>query len=493
VFVYRQILFVGGEIRQQAGLFAHAPISPTPSRSRLFYFSDINFMVPLNFVSDWINPPRSRYNSVDKIIAGDRMINWSFLGFVIIILGVSGFYAAAYFSLGAFSRVKLEEILTKRNKTHRFEYLQEHLAQLLLICAVLWMAANLAFLCVIVWILIHDQFTPFFLIEAFAISFLLLSIFSMAVPHAWAKYAGESILARISPVLYVTERVSWPLLALIGGVDIFIRRMLGVSDQLQHEETQAQQEILEAVQEGEDEGVVDPQERKMIESVIGLRSMTVGNIMTPRTEIVAIEVRMTLDQIKQVIMEQGHSRMPVYDENLDNIVGMLYVKDLLKFIGEKPDNFDIHQIMRQCYFVPETKNLREIFREFRTKKLHVAVVLDEYGGTLGMVTFEDAIEQIVGQIADEYELAEPPLIRRLDSKTLETDGRMRIDELNEEYKLDVPEGEDYETVSGFLFASLGRIPITGESFQFKNLRFTILDATERKINRVRVEILPAGV
>ncbi len=418
------------------------------------------------------------------------MLNWSFWG-PVIILGVSCFYATAYFSLRSLSRIKLEEILIRKNKPGWLEYIQEHFNNLVLICSVIRTAANLAMVLAMVWVTAHEHLTVSALIEAFVISLVLLSIFSVGVPHAWAKYAGENFLAATAPILYGTEKISYPLLAFLHVVDVLVRRMLGVG--IEEEEEQAQQEILEAVQEGEDEGVVDTQERKMIESVIELRTTTIGQIMTPRTEIIAIEANATLEEIKQVIMDQGHSRMPVFEDNLDNIVGMLYVKDLLRFIGQKPETFDIRQIMRPCYFVPETKNLREIFREFRGKKLHVAIVLDEYGGTLGMITFEDAIEQIVGQIADEYELSEPPLIRQLDSKTLEADGRMRIDELNEEYKFGVPESEDYETISGFLFSSLGRIPATGESFQFLNLRFSILDATERKINRVRVEILPTPI
>lgn len=417
------------------------------------------------------------------------MDNWSFWGLIVILL-FSGFYAAAYFSLRTFSRIKLEDVLAGRNQLWRLEYLQKHLDDLILICSSIRTAANLGLVSLMIWVFARDGISPGHVVEAFAVSLVLLLLFSVAVPHACAKYAGEFFLARTVPALWATERVSTPVLGLLHVVDVLVRRLLGVTAEEAREEEQAQQEILEAVQEGEDEGVVDPQERKMIESVIELRSTTVGQIMTPRTEIVALDVTATLEDVKKVIMDEGHSRMPVYDENLDNIVGMLYVKDLLRHIGQTVDKFTLREVMRPCYFVPETKNLREIFREFRSKKLHVAIILDEYGGTLGMITFEDVLEQIVGQIADEYELAEPPLIRRIDAKTVEVDGRMRIDELNEEDKLEIPESEDYETVSGFLFSSLGRIPLTGESYQFKNLRFTIQDATERKINRVRVEVLP---
>ena len=228
----------------------------------------------------------------------------------------------------------------------------------------------------------------------------------------------------------------------------------------------------------------------MIEAVMDLDTITVGQIMTPRTEIVAVEAGWSIEQIKQTIQEHGHSRLPVYEENLDNIVGMLYVKDLLQMLGNVPDEFSLRDIVRSCYYVPETKALRDMFGEFRAKQLHVAVVLDEYGGTLGLVTFEDLLEQIVGQIADEYEAPEAPLIKQLDSKTLEIDARTRLDQLNEEYRLNLPESEDYETVGGFLFSSLGRVPVAGETLQYQNLLLTVVDASERKVNDVRLEILP---
>jgi CBS domain containing-hemolysin-like protein len=328
------------------------------------------------------------------------------------------------------------------------------------------------------------------LVEAFLVAAFLLMIFSVAMPHAWSRYAADGFLARTIPFLRLSELLTYPVLRIMEAVDILVRRLSGASLETDATEEHAQQEILEAVQEGEDEGVVNPHERKMIESVIELRTVTVGQIMTPRTEIVAIDANSSIDQIKKIILDFGHSRMPVYEDNLDNIIGMLYVKDLLQLLGGEIKDFDLRKVMRQCYFVPETKNLRDLFAEFRNKQLHVAIVLDEYGGTLGLATFEDAIEQIVGQVADEYEPAEQPMVKQVNTSTLELDGRARIDELNDEYPVEIPESDDYETVSGFLFSSLGRIPDTGETYEYRNLLFTVVDATERKINRLKLEILP---
>ena len=162
----------------------------------------------------------------------------------------------------------------------------------------------------------------------------------------------------------------------------------------------------------------------------------------------------------------------------------------LRFAGQASHKFQIDKLMRTCYFVPESKPLRNLFAEFRQKKVHVAVVLDEYGGTAGLITNEDIIEQIVGQITDEYEPSETAAVRQIDEQTIEIDARMRIDELNEQLSLDLPESEDYETLGGFLFSSMGRIPSAGETYSYHNKLLTIMEAAPRRISRVKLEILP---
>jgi len=416
---------------------------------------------------------------------------WYF-GLLVAILGISLFFSAANFALKAYSRMKLEDLLTHRGNEDHLEIVQEDMHRLLLTSAVIRTSANLALVLAIANGLSQGVLHLPILVYAFLISIVLLSVFSVAIPYAWARYSAEPFLAATLPFLRAVKLVMTPLIAFMDAIDLLVRRLAGVS--IEPEGNHAvEQEILEAVHEGEEEGVVDSQERRMIESVIETRSVTVGQVMTPRTEMVAVAADASLDQLKLTIQEHGHSRLPVYEESLDNIIGMLYVKDLLQFLDTVPNGFSIRDVMRPCYFVPETKLLRSLFSEFRHKKIHVAIVLDEYGGTLGLVTFEDLIEEIVGDITDEYEPAEPPLIKELDSKTLQIDARMRTDDLNDEYELNLPESEDYETIGGFIFSSLGRIPVQGETFQYQNLLFTVLDASERKIGHVRLEILPEEV
>ena len=168
---------------------------------------------------------------------------------------------------------------------------------------------------------------------------------------------------------------------------------------------------------------------------------------------------------------------------------MLYAKDLLRDINH-PGDAEIRNRLRQPYFVPESKSLRDLLHDFQNQKVHVAVVLDEYGGTAGVVTFEDILEELVGEIIDEHEPPQSEPIKRIDENTIEVDARYEIDELNDQFNLTVPEDADYETVGGFAFAQLGYIPNVGESFEYENMRFTVIDAHQRKINRLRVVILP---
>jgi CBS domain containing-hemolysin-like protein len=204
---------------------------------------------------------------------------------------------------------------------------------------------------------------------------------------------------------------------------------------------------------------------------------------------VAIEVNSDLQSVLETIITAGHTRVPVYEEDIDKILGLVYAKDLLTEIGNGPVGFKLRDKLRQAYFVPETKPLRALLHEFQNQKLHIAVVLDEYGGTAGIVTLEDILEELVGEITDEYEELPSEPLKKLDAKTVEVDARISIDDLNDEFELNLPEDEDYDTVGGFVFSYLGYIPKAGESFNYENLSFTITAAEARRIKRIKIHKL----
>jgi putative hemolysin len=421
------------------------------------------------------------------VVSGDLWIGAILLTLIVL-------STAANVAVREFSRVDMAERLEKLGRTDRLDYLTEHRNELMVTTSFVRMASILSLVLLIArWFGARPAQQPAFqYVGIFVIAMFLVMIFAVAIPQAWAKYSGSELLIAGLPALIALHLVLYPMAMFVRLFDGVVRRLAGVPDTPQ-QETQADQierEILDVVSEGEKSGAVHEQDADMIESVIELRDTQVGGIMTPRTDIVALPETATLIEAKELIIREGHSRIPIYGESIDDIKGVLYAKDLLSF--DENERFEPTEIMRKVPFVPETKLVPDLLHELREKQVHLAVVLDEYGGTAGLVTIEDIIEEIVGEIVDEYETPEPTSVRRIDPTTVEIDARVHIDELNDELHIELPEDDNYETVGGFLFSELGKIPAPGEEFRYHNVRFHVLDAEERKINRLRVEVLPEG-
>jgi putative hemolysin len=408
-------------------------------------------------------------------------------------VGATTFFSVCANALRMFSRLRLQEELKAVNGRERpqlVEKITENADQLTMACGFYRLVFNIGALLLLVALVYHWRGTldvAAYLV-VFASSVAIFSVFSMAIPHAWAKYAGEKLISRTYGILLVLTILASPVLYILQLYDVFVRRLAGVPPATpQEQQEEKQEEFLEDLELHRREGAVDEEEQEMIENVLELRESTAGEIMTPRTDLVAVAVDADLPTVLETIRQVGHSRIPVYEENIDNIVGLIYAKDLLAEIGRNAQEFHLRDRMREVYFVPETKPLRALLHEFQDQKLHLAVVLDEYGGTAGIVTLEDILEELVGPIADEYEKTPPESARRIDENTVEVDARMYVDDLNDEYALDLPEDEDYDTVGGFVFSRLGYIPKTGEHFDYDNLTFTIASAEPRRIRRIRIQ------
>jgi CBS domain containing-hemolysin-like protein len=390
-----------------------------------------------------------------------------------------------------FSRVRLSECLEKRGKAGLLGRLLDCQNDLLFVTALVRIGAILGLVLVVAYVFGVGTTTGSEVTASywaiFIVSLILITVFGVAIPNAWARYNGDMFLSFSLPVLFGVRLILYPLLAFYHLVDGLVRRLAGVpaNNGQETEADQIEKEILDVVSEGEAAGAVHEEDADMIESVMEFRDKDVGEIMTPRTEVNALPATVGLGDAKEFIEREGHSRIPIYGENIDEIKGVLYAKDLLS-VGEA--DFDLQKIMRKVPFVPETKRIPDLLHELREQKVHLAIVLDEYGGTAGLVTIEDILEEIVGEIADEYEAPEPEPIRKIDSHTLEVDARVHIDELNDALNVQLPEDEDYDTIGGFVFSTLGKIPLTGEELSYNNIRIFVLDAEERKINRLRVEV-----
>jgi CBS domain containing-hemolysin-like protein len=245
-----------------------------------------------------------------------------------------------------------------------------------------------------------------------------------------------------------------------------------------------EEEIHEIMAAGEEEGLINQEENAMIQSIFQFRDTVVREIMIPRTDMACISSEATVSDIVREVIACGHSRMPVYEDTIDNIIGLIYAKDLLKYWGMNVTAIDVKKIMRTPYFIPETKNLEELLQEFKRKRVHIAIVIDEYGGTSGLATIEDLLEQIVGDIQDEYDLEEDWLVREPDGSFI-ANGKLSVEELEEHLGIEV-EREKFDTVSGLIYHLTGRIPQTGEEIDGGPIRLVILEADERKIKKVRI-------
>ncbi|HRS62563.1 MAG TPA: hemolysin family protein [Spirochaetota bacterium] len=232
---------------------------------------------------------------------------------------------------------------------------------------------------------------------------------------------------------------------------------------------------------------LDTPRKDMIRGVMMLSELNAKDIMIPRVDVVAIESGIDLKSLVKLILEAGHSRMPVYEETIDNIIGILYVKDLIKFLTDPGKKFNVKKLLHDPLFIPETMPLDELLRDFKIKKLHLAIVVDEYGGVGGIVTMEDILEVIVGDINDEYDEVEKPECERIGPNTFEVDSRMLISDFNRETGLSITT-EDFDTIGGFVFDLFGRVPQKDESVKFENLTFRIKEISGTKIERLTVTI-----
>ena len=275
----------------------------------------------------------------------------------------------------------------------------------------------------------------------------------------------------------------WPLGKLVYVGATAIDRLRGKTRPV-NELEEIEEEILSIVAEGTTDGVLERTEGEMIESVLNLRDADVAEIMTPRTEMISIPSSAGLEEAIQIAREAGHSRVPVFEENRDNIVGIFYVKDILHHWGKKPPP-KLAKILRKPHFIPETRKVSGLLEELKRAKVHIAVVLDEYGGTAGLVTVEDIVEEIVGEITDEFDRKKEPSWRWVRDGVVEADARVHIDEVSEAFDVELPETEDYDTVGGLVISLLGHIPQKGEKARTSGLEFEVTDADARRVKLVR--------
>ncbi|MFN8475021.1 MAG: hemolysin family protein [Anaerolineae bacterium] len=323
------------------------------------------------------------------------------------------------------------------------------------------------------------------LVNPYIITFALLALVLLVqfLSKAIALRSPDRTALLIARPLHILAVIFSPIVRFLGFLATGATSDKSV-DMLAREE-----ELRLLVDVGEEEGLIEEQERDMIAGVFDLGDTVAREVMVPRIDIVALDMETPLQEVLNTIIECGHSRLPVYEENIDQVAGVLYAKDLLRALrdirggGAEPS---LRDLLRPAYFIPETKPVDDLLAELKRIKVHLAVVVDEYGGTAGLVTIEDLLEEIVGEIQDEYD-TEEPISQTISAQEIIYDARANLDDLNEELDLHLPTGEN-DTLGGLIFSQLGRVPEVGDEVQVENVRLIVLTVHGRRIGKVRIKI-----
>ena len=337
---------------------------------------------------------------------------------------------------------------------------------------------------------------PMSVVEGFSLVVITLitSYFSLVlgelVPKRVAMYNPEKISFRIAGVLTFVAAVTKPFVKVLSLSVNGILRLIDIDPNSEPEEV-TEEEIRMMVDVGGEKGVIEDTQKEMINNIFEFDDIDAGDIMTHRTDVSAVEINDPIQDVVEIAEKEGYSRIPVYEESLDKIIGIVYIKDLIGYIGSSvPKQENLRKIMREPYFVPESMKCGMLFQEMTARRVQMAVVVDEYGGTAGIVTLEDLLESIVGNIQDEYDNEEEDF-SVIDETTFTVDGTTPIDEVNEHVGVNLPEDE-YDTIGGFVISLLGYLPNDGEmnEIDYENLHFTILNLEDKRIGKLKVEILP---
>jgi len=322
---------------------------------------------------------------------------------------------------------------------------------------------------------------------------LLVSVVSIVlgelIPKGFALANPDRIALVASGPISLFAKIVSPLVALLVLLTKVISKPFGIDPTRTPELSAA--EIRLIVEQGSQQGVLEAEEEQMISAVMSLSDSKLHEVMVPRIDIVAIDQEATFDEAVEVVLKEGHSRTPLYRESVDHIVGILYAKDLLRLIAAGGTRPRLRDIMRPALFVPESQSVDDLLHELQRRKVHMAVVLDEYGGTAGLVTIEDLLEEIVGEIQDEFDEEEPMKVEIGPGEVI-LDGRADIDDLTElvEPALELEDDEEYDTLGGFVYHRIGRVPVVGDAVVIEPFVITVIKVSGRRVGKVRVRWTP---
>ncbi len=325
-------------------------------------------------------------------------------------------------------------------------------------------------------------------IATFGVTAVVL-LFGESAPKSYAVENTESWALRIARPLQISEKLLWPMIFVFDHLTRIVNNMTGSETTLESSYV-SRSEIQNLIKTGEQEGVIEEDERQMLQRIFRFNNTIAKEVMTPRLDMTAVDVETSLEEALETAIQSGHARLPVYEGSLDNIIGVLHIRDLVRdYLYGEAEDITLEDVIEPTLHVPESKNVDELLTEMRERRVHMVVVIDEFGTTEGLITIEDMVEEIVGEIVEAEE--DVPIEDRGNGTAL-VRGEVNIDEVNEQLGLDLPEGEEFETIAGFIFNRAGRLVDEGESIEYDSVRITVTKVENTRIRKVRLERLESS-
>lgn len=412
-------------------------------------------------------------------------VSWIELAILIVCLILSGIASGAETALTAIGRLAVRSMEERDTPGSRAVAYLRHdpslfLSTILIINSVAIIVAS----SVGTLFLVHNLPAPWGEVAATVGVSAIVLVFSELTPKNIAVRRPERVALALARPVRVASVILRPAIVVLGAAVAAIMKALGQGGYNKPAPVITEEELREIVSVSEAEGVLEEEEHDMIRGIFEFGETTVGEVKVPRVDMVALPVDTPLLEALDVILQQGHSRIPIYDENIDHIAGILYDKDLLKYVRENQFDVNLRDVVRPALYAPESKRVDDLFRELQHKKVHIAIVLDEYGGTDGLVTLEDLLEEIVGEIQDETD-REQPLVEAIDDKTYEVSAMIDMEQLNELLGLTLPIN-GVETLGGFVYEQIGQVPTVGAVVTVDGATIEVMEVEGRRIRTLRV-------
>ncbi|WEK19584.1 MAG: hemolysin family protein [Candidatus Pedobacter colombiensis] len=421
--------------------------------------------------------------------------------FTFFLVALNGFFVAAEFAI---VKVRASQIEIKAKSGSRVANIAKHITQHLDgYLAATQLGITLASLG-LGWVgesvmhnIVHDLLINFQLSEVYitSISTGIAFMFITVMHIVFGELAPKSIAIQrpVATTLFISvplQAFYWmfrPFIWVLNGFANIVLKVFGISSVGGHDSVHSTEELYYLLDQGKESGALDTNEHELIKNVFDFNERVVKNIMVPRTKISGIELSTPKMEVVEKIISEGYSRLPVYDDIIDKIIGIVHAKDILPLLAENKD-WTLSDIIRKPYFVPETKKINDLLSELQQKRIQIAIVIDEFGGTAGMVTLEDIVEEIVGEIQDEYD-EEKPTVEKISDTEFIINAYATVYDVNEHLPHDLPEDEDFDTVGGLVSHAFGKIPEVGDSEECYGYLFTILKKTEQNIETIKLELV----